>query len=129
MNIVTKALIITLAGIAFMKGAPARAQDSVPTCHGEAQVCEALIDPVIITEVISKRAMTHKCGLGVSGCAQIMAGFETCRVYLRRGAGPKVRLHEENHCRGWGHNGHGHRAHNAEWTPFEAVEQWLLKQD
>ena len=129
MNIVTKALLITLAGIAFMKGAPARAQDSVPTCHGEAQVCEALIDPVITIKKVSDRHLRFVCGAEAQGCAQIYAGFETCTIYLKRGAGKKVKLHEENHCRGWAHIGHGHKAHDAEWVPFEAVEQWLLKQD
>ena len=128
MNIVTKAILITLVGIAFMKGAPARAE--LPECRGDKRECVALIQPEVhVIELRSSMELESICGRGAKGCAQIHAGFQTCTVYISTRAKKSTRTHEMNHCRGWNHKGDGHRNHRKPWVPFAAVEQWLLKSE
>ena len=120
--------LVVLAALVFLSGP--RVEASEEPCRGEQRLCSALIAPeVIVVQTATQNALEAVCGLGAKGCAHLHAGFERCTVYLGPRATRTTRLHEENHCRGWDHTGHGRKAHRKPWRPFEVVEQWLLKNE
>ena len=109
-------------------GYPAAASEE--PCRGERRLCPALITPeVVVVTMQTQMALEGVCGFNAHGCAQLHAGFTRCTIYLGPRAKSVTRLHEENHCRGWDHAGHGRRAHRKPWSPFAVVERWLLKKE
>ena len=97
-------------------------------CDGERALCPDLVGASVIEHRVTDYRRSQECYRivkqveGIEACMELNITKRTCVIWLPRSPSKETRLHEQNHCRGWGHSerSRGGKVFYS-WSPFSEL--------
>ena len=94
-------------------------------CDGERALCPDLVGASVIEHRVTDYRRSQECYRivkqvdGVEACMELNLTTRTCVIWFPQSPSKETKLHEQNHCRGWGHS-ERYRGGKVfySWSPF-----------
>ena len=92
-------------------------------------MCPDLVGATVIEHRVSDYRLQQNCYKyvsaieGVDACMELNLTARTCTIWFPLSPSKETRLHERNHCRGWGHTSRtiGGKVFYS-WSPFAQLD-------
>ena len=101
-------------------------------CDGERALCPDLVGASVIEHRVTDHRRSQECYRivsaieGIEACMELNLTKGTCVIWFPLSPSKETRLHERNHCRGWGHTSRtiGGKVFYS-WSPFAELDGLL----